>query len=218
MANGIPINLAVEDELGEQMLRVLLAQSGREFLIGTVYGKQGNSYLKRMLSAFNNAAKGMAYLVFTDLDEKPCATFLIEDWFKCRVGEYHTHRSPNLLFRIAVREVESWIMADRNAFAGFLGISTNKIPFRTDEIPDPKRFLLNLARTSRKKELREDLIPAPGDKRQIGPDYNGRLSEFLHSRWRGSFAELHSPSLAKARNMLTEFSPLFRTRILQPSK
>jgi hypothetical protein len=215
MANGIPINLAVEDELGEQMLRVLLDQSCRDFPIGAVYGKRGNSYLRKLLPAFNNAAKGMAYLVFADLDDKPCPPFLIEDWFNCSIADFPRRRSPNLLFRIAVREVESWIMADRRAFAGFLGISINKIPSNTDDIPDPKRLLLELARSSRKKELREDLVPRPGDKRRIGPDYNGRLSEFLHSAWRSSTAELHSRSLAKTRKVLTEFHPIFRTPIPQ---
>lgn len=36
MANGTPINLVVEDELGEQMIRVLFSQSGRSFPIGAV--------------------------------------------------------------------------------------------------------------------------------------------------------------------------------------
>ena len=209
MANGTPINLVVEDELGEQMLRALLNQSGRNFLIGAVYGKQGNAYLKRMLPAFNNAAKGMAYFVFTDLDEMPCAGFLIENWFNCPVSAYPRRRSSNLLFRIAVHEVESWIMADRDAFAGFLGISIAKIPQCTDDVRDPKKLLLDLVRLSRKRSLREDLLPHSGDTRQIGPDYNGRLSEFIHSSWSGSTAQLHSPSLTKARKALLGFHPVF---------
>jgi hypothetical protein len=212
MANGTPINLAVEDELGEQMIRVLLAQSGRVFPIGAVYGKRGNSYLKKTLRAFNNAAKGMSYFVFTDLDDKPCAAFLIEDWFNCSIADYPKRRAANLLFRIAVHEVESWIMADRESFAKFLGISVSKIPPQTDVIPDPKKFLINLARSSRKRDLRDDLVPRLGDSRQIGPDYNGRLSEFLHSSWQASIAELHSSSLAKTRKVLMQFRPIYPTR------
>lgn len=213
MSNGILINLAVEDELGEQMLRVLLAQTGRDFQIGVVRGKQGSGYLKKNLSAFNNASKGAAYLIFTDLDNKPCASVLIENWFNCPVAEYTTHRTPNLLFRIAVREVESWIMADRKAFAEFLGVSISKIPSQTDDIPNPKEFLLNLAKGSRKRSLRDDLVPLPGDHRKTGPDYNGRLAEFLHSgSWRASVAESNSPSLARTRKKLLEFHPVFPTK------
>lgn len=212
MANGTPINLVVEDTLGEQMLRVLIAQSGRDFPIGAVYGKQGNNYLKRTLPAFNKAAKGMAYFAFTDLDDRPCATVLIEDWFNCSIADFPKRRSVNLLFSIAVHEVESWIMADRDAFANFLGISINKIPSQTDDILDPKKFLLNLAKSSRKKDLREDLVPHPEDRRQIGPDYNGRLSDFLHTSWQASAAELYSSSLAKTRKALAQFRPIIPIR------
>lgn len=164
------------------------------------------------MQAFNNAAKGISYFVFTDLDDKPCATFLIEDWFECPIADYPKRRAANLLFRIAVHEVESWIMADRESFAKFLGISVHKIPLQTDVIPDPKKFLIGLARSSRKKDLRDDLVPRLGDSRQIGPDYNGRLSEFLHTAWRASIAELHSFSLAKTRRELVQFHPIIPTK------
>jgi hypothetical protein len=214
MANGTPINLAVEDELGEQMLRVLLAQSGRDFQIGAVYGKGGKSYLKKSLLAFNNASKGMAYFVFADLDNEPCVPALIESWFKCPVVDYPMRRAANLLFRIAVREVESWIIADRDAFASFLGISVKKIPLQTDTIADPKAFVLSLAKHCRKRDLREDLLPRPGDRRLTGPDYNGRLTEFLYSSWRVKIAEMHSTSLAKTRKVIMQFHPIFPTRKL----
>ncbi len=209
MANGTLVNLAVEDELGEQMLRVLLNQSGRVFHIGTVRGKQGSGFLKKSLNAFNNAAKGTAYIVFTDLDDRPCAPFLIEEWFNCSMARYATRRHTNLLFRIAVREVESWILADRDAIAKFLGVSVQLIPAQTDLIQDPKALLLTLANKSRKRSLRDDLVPRLGDQRRVGPDYNGRLSEFLHSSWRATVAELNSSSLARARRALLSFHPLF---------
>ena len=213
MENGILINLAVEDELGEQMLRVLLAQSGRGFQIGVVRGKQGSGYLKKNLLAFNNAAKGVAYFIFTDLDDKPCASVLIEDWFNCSVADFPKYRTQNLLFQIAVREVESWIMADREAFAAFLGIAVSKIPVQTDSIPNPKEFLLGLAKKSRKRSLRDDLVPLPGDHRNTGPDYNGRLADFLHSgSWRAKVAESHSLSLARTRKKLARFHPVFPIR------
>ena len=197
------------------MLRVLLAQSGRDFQIGAVYGKRGNNYLKKMMPAFNNAAKGMSYFVFTDLDDRPCATVLIEEWFNCAVVKYPAYRTKNLLFRIAVREVESWIMADREAFANFLGVSITKIPIQTDTISNPKEFVLSLARGSRKKSLRDDLVPRSGENRKTGPDYNGRLAEFLHSGlWRANVAETHSLSLSQARKTLAQFHPVFPTRKL----
>jgi len=37
-------------------------------------------------------------------------------------------KHPNLLFRVAVKEVEAWLLAHRAAFATFLGISDKLIP------------------------------------------------------------------------------------------
>jgi hypothetical protein len=62
----IHINLAVEDALSEAVLREMLKQSQRSFLVGTSLGNQGNSYLKRIIPGLNNAAKGMPYLVLTE--------------------------------------------------------------------------------------------------------------------------------------------------------
>jgi hypothetical protein len=214
MASEILINLAVEDELSEHLLRVSLAQTGRPFLVGTVRGRQGNGYLKKMVPAFENAAHGSAYLVMADLDNRSCVPELIEDWFHRDLATYANHRQPNLIFRIAVRESESWVMADREAFAEFLGIALHHVPAQPDTVLDPKRQLLDLARKSRNRDLRDDLVPRPGDFRTIGPDYNGRLGEFLNTAWRASRAESSSPSFRRAFAIMKQFQPVFRN----PSK
>ena len=210
MAGEMPITLAVEDELSEHLLRALLAQTNRDFLIGTVYGKKGADFLRQKLAAFNNAAKSSPCLLLTDLDTLDCVPTLIEEWFGCQLKEFPRRRHVNLVFRVAVREVEAWVMADRERFADFLGVSRNLIPDQTDAIPDPKRLLLQLASRSRKRDLRNDIVPRPGDKRRIGPDYNGRLGEFVQLSWRANVAYAHSPSLARAWKILVAFHPLYK--------
>ena len=84
----ILVNLAVEDGPSESLLRVLLEQSQKEYLIGDVYGKKGAGFLRKNLSAFNNASNGSAHLVLTDLDNTVCAPGLIEDWFGCEIQQY----------------------------------------------------------------------------------------------------------------------------------
>lgn len=210
MAGEVPITLAVEDELSEHMLRAILVQTNREFLVGTVYGKKGADYLRQKLRAFNMAAKGSSYLVLTDLDAYNCVPELIEKWFTCHLNEYPKRRHANLVFRVAVREVESWVMADRERFADFLGIAKNSIPEQTDTISDPKELLLQLASKSRNRRLRDDIVPRPGDKRKIGPDYNGRLGEFIHSSWRAKVACSHSASFARAWKILSAFHPIYK--------
>ena len=135
------------------MLRVLLDQCGRAYEIGADYRKGGCGYLKSRLVGFNNAAKGMPYLVLTDLDRQPCPTDLIEDWFGCELSDYHKRRNPNLLLLIAVREVEAWVLADREAFAAFLGIKADQIP-SPDLTADPKRLLIDLARKAKNRRIR----------------------------------------------------------------
>jgi hypothetical protein len=212
MSADIVVNLAVEDELSEHLLRASLAQTGRPFLIGAVFGRKGNGYLKRMLPAFEFASRGSAHLVMADLDDRPCVPDLIEDWFRCEIAKYATRRHPNLLFRVAVHEAESWVMADREAFASFLGISVHHVPPQPDAVRDPKKQLLDLVRKSRKRELKDDIVPRLGDKRAIGPDYNGRLAEFVHSSWRASRAETASPSFGHAFAALKRFHPVLKTR------
>ncbi|MGD1018765.1 MAG: hypothetical protein ABSA12_05540 [Verrucomicrobiia bacterium] len=207
MRGPIPINLAVEDELSEQMLRVLLQKCGNAYEVGAVYRKGGNNYLKSKLSGFNRAARGMPYLILTDLDDKPCAADLIEEWFACKIKDYPTRRNHNLLFFIAVREVEAWLLADRESFAAFLRIKLDEIPLEPDRIADPKKELLELVRKTKNRRLREDIVPRDTSATRIGPDYNGRLTEFLLHKWRLDAAEARSPSLLRAKKILKSFLP-----------
>ena len=210
MAGEVPITLAVEDELSEHLLRVLLVQTKRNYLVGTVYGKKGADFLKQKLPAFNNAAKSSPCLLLTDLDARDCVPELIEEWFGCQLLEFPKRRHVNLIFRVAVREVEAWVMADRERFADFLGVPKNLIPDQLDTVPDPKKLLLQIASKSRKRDLRNDIVPRPGDKRRIGPDYNGRLGEFVQSSWRADVAYAHSPSLARTWKILVAFHPIYK--------
>jgi hypothetical protein len=207
MHGPIPINLAVEDRLSEQMLRTLLQQCGSAYEVGAVYRKGGHSYLKSKLFGFNRAAKGMPYLMLTDLDRRPCATILIEEWFGCEMKDYATRRHHNLLFFIAVREVEAWLLADRESFADFLKIKIDQIPLQPDRVIDPKKLLVDLVRKTKNRRIREDIVPREGSVIPTGPDYNGRLAEFLLKEWRLDAAKSNSPSLHRASNILKSFIP-----------
>ena len=81
--------------------------------------------------------------------------------------------------RVAVMEVESWVMADQSAFAEFLKGPIQEVPAKTDEIPDPKASLLSLAEKSKSAEVRKDLLPKNRNKTsKIGPGYNNHLCGF----------------------------------------
>lgn len=78
----IPINLAVEDVLSEAVLREILKQSQRPFSVGNCLMDRGVGYLKNNISGLNHAAKGMPYLVLTDLDNAECPLAIISKWFE----------------------------------------------------------------------------------------------------------------------------------------
>lgn len=202
MNDIIPINLAVEDVLSEEMVNVILEQSGRRFAIGECYRPGGFGYLKKTIRGFNNAAKGTPFLVLTDLDNCECPPGLINNWLP-------VPKHNNLIFRVAVREAEAWLLAHRDAFAEFLGISNDLVPIYPDDEQDPKQCLINLARTSRKRRLREAIVPREGTTAKIGPDYNGKLIEFLVNHWNAQQASQNSPSLYRAVQSIINFEPIF---------
>lgn len=197
----VPLNIAFEDPLSEALLDSILAQSGRLFCVGGRYSRGGYGYLKSRIRAFNSASRVTPFLVLTDLDNNECAPRLKTDWLAGR------REHPNLLFRVAVREVEAWVMADREAFSNFLGIRVSRLPQDLDSVTDPKRLLLALTRQSRRRQLREAILPPSSSSRTQGPDYNARLIEFVWSHWRLSVARSHSLSLRRAENRLKCFVP-----------
>jgi len=200
MTDHIPINLVVEDPLSEAILRTILRQSGHPYSIGTCFGQGGFGYIKKRIRGFNKAAKGTPFFVLTDLDKNECPAVLLKEWLS-------EPQHPNLLFRIAVREVESWLLAHRDGLSGFLGVRVASIPEDVDAIDDPKQFLINLARKSRYRPLREDIVPSPRSTASVGPDYNGRLISFVQNHWKASVAMRYSSSLKRAVHAVRNFKP-----------
>lgn len=203
MDKTIPVNIAVEDILSEAVLRTILLQSDQTFDVGNCLGRQGSGYLKKRISRFNLAAKGIPFIILTDLDRTECAPEIVNSWLDFQ-------KNDNLIFRVAVREVESWVMAHRTAFSSFLEISRTLIPQDTDTLEDPKNFLINLASKSRKRTLRESIVPDPKSTAKIGPDYNGVLIDFVRSQWKVHEALKYSPSLRKAFFAINRFKPVLR--------
>ena len=197
------ISLAVEDDLSEVVLRQILSRSGRPYTVARCLKRGGFGYLRKKMRDLNNAAKnGLAFLVLTDLDDiTSCPPTKLRTWLNVPIH-------PNLLFRVAVVEVESWVMAHREAFATFLGIDVGQIPHNVDSIPDPKRRLVNLARRARDRSLRQDLVPATGATSQTGPNYNARLTAFVEDYWDLEQAIPNSESLRRAVQRIRLYQPV----------
>lgn len=183
--------LAVEDRLSDAISTKIL----ESFDIGIMLriGFKGNSYLQQKAPSLNQTARG-PYNVFilTDLDSpQSCPPQLIQSWISAPLNS-------GFFLRVAVMEVESWIMADRSALAKFLSIPVHRIPSNTDDIPNPKEFLVSLARRSNRRRLRDQLVPAPrATTAKVGPEYNSRFSEFIQGHWDLERAAAASPSLKR---------------------
>ena len=207
MTATIPINLAVEDALTEHVLRVVLKTTALPYSVDAVYCKGGFTYLRQKILAFNQAARIKPYLLVTDLDNGECPPDLIENWFGCKLANYPSRKHPNLLFCVAVREIESWLLADRAGFARFLGISIDLVPSHPEQIVDPKRTITQLARRCRYRRTREDIVPDEGSIWPTGPGYTERLASFINEGWNVETACRFSPSLQRAFALLKDFSP-----------
>lgn len=141
---------------------------------------------------YNRAAAHLGLVLgLTDLEQHSCAPALIAK----KVGE---RLHPNFLLRIQVRELESWLLADATGWARFLNVSEALVPKAPDELPDPKRALVTLARHCRRRSLTEDLVPEEGRPATVGPGYTPRVAEFIRKTWEPHRAAERSPSLRRA--------------------
>lgn len=177
---------AVEGIVDEAVLKRIAEDLGA--VISTVHGKQGKSYLYQKRNAFNMAANFFDWIMVVDLNHSAdCAPLLCSQCLPSL--------SPKMLFRVAVREIESWLMADREQIAKFLGVPLNKVPDNPELIENPKIEMVNLARLSSRRSIQLDMVPRKESKRSIGAAYSSRLIEFASRYWRPKVASKISNSL-----------------------
>jgi hypothetical protein len=194
MAGPVVITAAVEGDVDEAVVRKPIVLVGG--LPGTIYGKLGKDRIRQRIAGYHNAAQHVPWLVLVDLDRDfDCAPPLCNDWLPSRGGNH-------LCFRVAVRAVEAWLMGDAETLAKFLGVARNKIAVNPEQLDDPKTVMVNLARNSRRKDLKADMTPRPESGRRVGPAYSSRLVEFVDSHWRPDVAAKRSSSLQRAMKCL----------------
>jgi hypothetical protein len=182
-----PVSIAVEGPTDAVVARRLLDEVGLE--IGTVFGDHGGkSVVDTRLGRWNEAARRSPWFVLRDLDQDAdCAPEL--------VARLLPAAAPGMCFRIAVREVDAWLLGDRRMAARWLGVAEALLPSLPEAEPDPKQVLINLARRSRRADVRRDLVPRPGSSASVGRGYLAQVVHFVQSSWRPQVAAEHCPSL-----------------------
>lgn len=198
MTVAVPVVLVSEDALCRALMQRLLQHVDRGFVIQLSIVERGSGNVRRGVPKYRNACKAVPHIVLADLDEAACAPSLLAEWGV--VGA-----PASLLFRFAVREAESWLLADARGLAGFIGVPINRIPADPEALPDPKQTLINIARRSRNKRLASELTPPNGSAIPIGPLYNERLAAFVATTWDVEQAAVVAPSLKRTLNRLQNF-------------
>lgn len=190
--------LVSEDELSESVLRRLLAHSGRPFNVTGCISARGFGNIKRGVPTYKSACKAVPHIVLTDLDNAPCPPALISSWGLANCPS-------ELMFRVAVREIEAWLLADVDGMSAFLSVPATRFPTHPEAEPDPKQTLLNIARRSRQRRMRDEIVPPPGSSASQGPFYNQHFCRFVRDNWDVQRATLKAPSLARMIQRLNKF-------------
>jgi len=190
--------LATEDELSEAIGIKLLAEINLEPQSIQYLRKNGSGYLRSKLNNWKELSQIRPVLLITDLDQISCPMKLITTWLGGSAVP------QDLLLRVAVREIESWVLADHEAVRQLIG-KKGKLPPSPDELSDPKSHLLQLAQLA-PREIREDLVKENGAITSQGIGYNARLRHWVSSSWSAERASTRSPSLARTRIRLKELA------------
>jgi len=193
MPELVVVSSAVEGDVDEAVVRKLIILAGAE--PGPTFGKTGKAAMREKISGYNRAARHAPWFVLVDLDrEAACPVPLLLTWLP--------KPATRMCFRVAVRQVEAWLLADAQEIAGFLGVARAAIPADPESLEDAKGVMVSLARRSRRRDIRTDMVPRTGSGRPVGPAYSSRLLEYVEGHWRPASAAARSDSLRRAMQCL----------------
>lgn len=185
------VRLAVEGPTDVPVAERMLGSAGLEPYEPIV--TQGKTRLDPLIPGLNRAAAGMNWLILRDLDhDAHCPPALIPQLLA------GTSRKPRLSLRIPVRAIESWLLADAEAFGSVFFIPGRHIPDKPDALEHPKQTLVSACRHSRRREVQRAMTPHSRSGRRVGPQYTSRIIQFAATRWDPDRAATRSPSLARA--------------------
>jgi hypothetical protein len=194
----------VEGDIDEAVVRRLLDHVS--VIAGAVYGRKGKEWIRKNMSGFLNASRFSPWVILVDLDgDAACPPPVLLQWVPAQQPQF-------LCFRIAVREIEAWLMSDPETLADFLSVAQTRVPGIPEELPDPKSEMVSLAGRSRRRAVRDDMCPRPGSGTTTGPAYASRLIEYAASRWRPGVAARKSDSLLRTIGCLERIRSLWLKR------
>ena len=185
-----------EDTVGRAVVLRLFSLQPEAHLTELLPRQGGNAAMRLRFPKYCRLAVHYPTLILTDLDASRCAPELRGEWV--RSGGLREPLPEKMAFCIAVREIEAWLMADTENFAEFMGVSRRALGAVPENVADPKLHVVQLARASRKRYIREGVPPRPGSGAKVGLEYNAVLEGFTSSLWDLELAAANSTSLSRA--------------------
>lgn len=193
------ISAAVEGIVDEATLRRICRYVN--VIPAAIYGRNGKASVLSRLGGYNHSANYRKWVVLVDLDnDGACVPEVLPTWLPTP--------APLMSLRVAVHEIESWLLADRQRISTFLSVRPQLVPDNPDLLGDPKAEMVNLARRSRRSEIRSDMVPRIGSGQSVGPAYSSRLIQFIQQvdGWRPETAAESSDSLRRAIEAIRELA------------
>lgn len=190
------VDLLVEGPTDEMALSRVLKVCGLDK--GVTFGRGGISKVRHMAPglALRAAGSRTPLLVLVDLlgAEEDCVA-LVPD-------QIAPHRTPHTLVRVAVRELESWLLCDLEGVKSFFGTAGRRIPVEPESLPDPKRSFFQLALRSSRRAVRRGMVLDRSGVLVPGPDYLDLMSDFIGQHWEPERAKNCSQSLQRCMSRL----------------
>lgn len=192
------VSIFCEGYIDAVVLRYII-ENRTNMTIGVDVHSRGKGYIEERLRSLNRSAQGHPIIVLLDQDgEDDCPNVQTARMLGGAV------RNENLLVRFAKLEIESWIMADRESLAMFLDVGVGRIPEQVERVDNPKQTLVNIARQSRSRQIRDAIVPSASSAASVGPLYNMELSRFVRTNWRLNVACEGSQSLRRSLERIIE--------------
>ena len=184
------VTIATEDQLSEALLSRVVSEFSPRLTVANALGRRGNGHLRaRLMSLVAAARAGMRVILLTDADGQRSPDAVRADWMADL-----TFDSERFYLAVAVQEAEAWLLADSTAVEAVLGRGASSIPAPTDELINPKEWLLNEARRSA-RQIREQLIRDDHGRVKVGVGYNSITSRVVSDIWSPQRARRNSRSL-----------------------
>lgn len=186
------IGLVVEGATDRIAAEYLLAARNLEVDPHRVVVTGGKQRFDARLARYNQAARLAPWLALRDADRDAngCPAAL-------RRSLLTVPQAPALALRLAVRTLDAWLLADREAFAAHFAVPVARVPRDPETLDRPKDALTRACRSSRRRQVREAMVP-PAGTIGPGPEYTVAIGDYCRTAWRPATAAASAPSLRRA--------------------